>query len=245
MVNKQDIVNGLKRLGVTKETELEVHCSLKSFGRVYEGAETVIDALKETCSDGSIFMPSLRLSPELPLSNADKELGILTKIQILPADCERSAMGIVADTFRKQSDVVTGEGIFRISGWGRNANKAIEGGLNHVIHNNGMALLFGVDIYKLTAMHYVESLLPSEISEMFAPNDKVNKIYPPEKWFIETGCPPVKAWYTIQNMAYDKGLIQDGMIGSCKVMCFKIWDIVGIYEHELRENPYKLYGIEK
>lgn len=227
MVIKQDIVNALKRLGVTKETELEVHSSLRSFGTVCGGAETVIDALKEVCSDGSIFMPSLRLSPELPLSNSDKELGI------------------VADTFRNQSDVVTGKGVFRISGWGRNADKSINGGLDYVIHNNGMALLFGVDIYKLTAMHYVESLLPPKISEIFAPNDQVNKIYPPEKWFIETGCPPVKAWYTIQKMAYDKGLIQDDMIGNCKVMYFKIWDIVGIYERELRENPYKLYGIEK
>lgn len=28
---------------------------------------------------------------------------------------------------------------------------------------------------------------------------------PTEEWFIETGHPPLKAWYTIQSMAYKKG----------------------------------------
>lgn len=30
--------------------------------------------------------------------------------------------------------------------------------LDYAINNNGKALLFGVDIYKLTAMHYAEEL---------------------------------------------------------------------------------------
>lgn len=244
VITEQEIISGLRRLEITSETELEVHCSLSSFGFVSGGPKTVIAALKSTCAHGSIFMPALRLSPELPLTETDKKLGILTKIQILPSNCERSAMGAVADTFRMQPDVMTGEGVFRISGWGRNADKAVSGGLDYVIHNGGMALLLGVDIYKLTAMHYVDNLLPPEIREIFAPDEEVNKVYPPESWLVETGRPPVQAWYTIQNAAYDKGLIQEGLIGDCKVMYFKIWDVVGLYESELRNDPYKLYGIE-
>lgn len=246
MITEDDIVSGFKRLGIKDGTELEVHSSLSSFGTVDGGAETVISALKKSCGEnGSIFMPALRLSPALELTDADKKLGILSKIKILPPDADRTAMGIIADTFRKQPDTKTGDGVFRISGWGKNAQAAVTGGLDHVIHNDGMALLLGVDIYKLTAMHYVEYLLPNEINAIFAPNDEVNKAYPPDEWLVETGQPPVKPWYTIQNMAYEKGLIKDSLIGSCKVMYFKIWDVVRLYENALKTDSFGLYGIKK
>lgn len=243
-VNKQFVIECLEEIGIENGMELEVHSSLSSFGYAEQGAETIISAIKECCGEnGSIFMPSLRTSHEMELTEKDRELGIITKIKILPENCDRSGMGIISDTFRKQSDTQTGEGIYRISGWGRNAHMAVKGGLDYVIHNGGKALLLGVDIYKLTAMHYVESIMPKAINDIFQPNAAVNEVYSPNEWFIETGAPPVKGWYTIQKMAYDKGLIKDSVIGECKVMFFDIWDIVGLYEQELLKNPYKLYGL--
>lgn len=242
-VSKSDIIKGLKDIGIKCGMELEVHASLSSFGYVDGGAETVISALKECVGEsGSIFMPSLRLSANMEITEHDKQSGILSKIKILPENCDRSAMGIIADTFRKQSDTQTGTGIFRVSGWGRNADKAVSGGFDYVIHNGGKALLMGVDIYKLTAMHYVENYLPDEISKIFEPDEFINKKYPPDKWIIETGEPPVKAWYTIQKMAYDNNIITDGFIGRCQIMFFDIWDVISLYQHELKNNPFKLYG---
>ena len=243
-ITKQDIINELLDLGLKSGDEIEVHSSLSSFGYVDGGAETVISALKEVVGEnGSIFMPALRLSKELPLTEQDKFFGITTKIQILPEDCEHSAMGMIADTFRKMPDTITNDGIFRISAWGKSANEVKEG-LQYLIHNGGKALMLGVDIYKLTAMHYVEDLLPDDIKNYFPLNDEINKIYPPDKWMIEAGTFPVKPWCSIQNMAYEKGIIKDCMIGNSKVMFFDIWDVVGLYEQELKINPYKLYGLE-
>lgn len=74
--------------------------------------------------------------------------------------------------------------------------------------------MLGVDIYKLTAMHYVEDLLPDNIKNYFPLSDEINKIYPPDKWMIEAGTFPAKPWYKIQNMAYEKGVIKDGFIGN-------------------------------
>lgn len=75
-LNKQDLINGFCKAGINKGDEIEVHSSLSSFGFVDGGAETVISALKETVGDnGSIFMPALRLSPELPLTEEDKKAG--------------------------------------------------------------------------------------------------------------------------------------------------------------------------
>ncbi len=181
-LNKQDLINGFCKAGINKGDEIEVHSSLSSFGYVDGGAETVISALKEAVGDnGSIFMPALRLSPELPLTEEDKKAGITSKIKILPKNRTHSAMGIIADTFRMMPDTVSGDGIFAVSGWGRNANEA--------------------------------------------------------------GEPPVKPWYSIQAQAYEKGLIREGYIGSCKYMCFGIWDVVGLYRQALETDPPGLYGL--
>lgn len=242
-ITKQDIIKGLLDLGLKSGDEIEVHSSLSSFGYVDGGAETVIAALKEVVGEnGSIFMPALRLSKELPLTEKDKSLGITNKIQILPENCGNSAMGVIADTFRQMPDTITNDGIFRISAWGKSANE-VKDGLQYLIHNGGKALMLGVDIYKLTAMHYVEDLFPDDIKNAFPLSDEINRIYPPDKWFIEAGTFSVKPWYTIQSMAYEKGVIKDGIIGNSKIMFFDIWDVVGLYEQELKNNPYEVYGL--
>lgn len=239
-----DLIKAFREIGIGGGTILEVHSSLSSFGYVEGGAETVIRALKDVVgTEGSIFMPALRLSHELPLSEEDKKFGISIKIKILPEERKRSAMGIIADTFRMQPDTVMGDGIFQISGWGKYADEATKGGLDFAINNGGMALLLGVDIYKLTAMHYVEDAIPGEINKMFANDESINEIYPRDEWLVETKHPSVKPWYTIQALAYEKGLIKEGYIGKCKYMYFNIFNVVSLYKQELENNPYKLYGL--
>ena len=245
-VTKEDIKSALEKLGVEKGMILEVHSSLKSFGKVIGGAQSVIDALKETVTEeGSIFMPALRLSPEMEPTEEDKKLGIKVKIKVLDRDEKKTAMGIIADTFRSLPDTYTGREVISTSGWGKYGKEALTGGLDYAIHNGGKALLFGVDIYKLTAMHYMEVHTPKEINEQYAPSDEVNKIYPPDEWFIETGHPPLKAWYTIQSMAYKKGLIKETYIGNCHVMFFDILDVVSLYAEELKNRPFELWGIKE
>ena len=39
------------------------------------------------------------------------------------------------------------------------------------------ALMLGVDIYKLTAMHYVEGITPDDINKKFEPTDEINQRY--------------------------------------------------------------------
>lgn len=245
MVSKEDIKNGLTELGVKPGMILEVHSSLSSFGQVDGGAITVIDALKEIVTEeGSIFMPALRLSKELELTNEDQELGITVKIKVLPRDEKRTAMGIIADTFRTLPDTYTGADVISTSGWGKHGKEALIGGLRYAIDNGGKALLFGVDIYKLTAMHYVEDSTPEDINKISAPTEEVNKKYPPDEWFMEAGHPPVLAWYKVQDEAMQRGLIKGAYIGDCKVWFMDIKEVISIYENMIKTDPYGLWGLK-
>lgn len=239
-----EIMNELRTLGVKKDMMLEVHCSLCSFGYVEGGANTVIHAIQQTIgNDGALVMPSFQLSPNLPLNDFDKNLGLSAKIKILNNDEEKSAMGIVSDTFRKMPDVITGNGIFRVSAWGKEAGKHAYG-FQHLIDSEGYALLLGVDIYKLSAMHYVESDLPAVIKNKFKPSKEASALYPENEWFIEAWTPAKKPWYTIQQRAYEKDYIRDGLIGKSKCMFFKVKDVVELYREALQSEPLKLFGLE-
>ena len=244
LIRKEDFKKALTDLGLKEGMILEVHSSLSSFGELEGGAETVIESLKEIVTEeGSIFMPALRLSKEMDLTEEDIKLGITVKIKVLAPDEKKTAMGIVADTFRQMSDTYTGTDVISTSGWGKHGVEAVRGGFDYAINNGGKALLLGVDIYKLTAMHYMEGATPDDINSIYEPDEEINSKYPPDKWFIEAGHPPVKAWYKIQEAAYSRGLIRETYIGPCKVMFFDIYDVVSIYRDELLRDPYGLWGI--
>ena len=55
-VTKKDIVDGLKSLFPTQNPTMLVHSSLRSFGTVQGGAETVIDALFEVAGTGTVVV---------------------------------------------------------------------------------------------------------------------------------------------------------------------------------------------
>jgi len=243
-ITKNDIETGLAHLGVKPGMMLEVHCSLSSFGHVDGGALTVIEAIKGLIgTDGAIVMPSYKFSPNLPLSEADKALGLTSKIKLLTDENEKSAMGIVANAFKRMPDVVTGDGTFRVSAWGKDAKQHTATGFQHLIDSNGYALLLGVDIYRMSSMHYVEDCMPAEIENKFAPSEEARKIYPESEWFIEAWEPTAKPWYTIQSRAYEKGYIVDTMIGDAKCMLVQVGNVIELYRHALINEPLELYGL--
>lgn len=241
-ITKDQIVSGLRALGVKPGFALEVHSSLRSFGYVEGGAETVIEALKDAVGGtGAIVMPSFRLSPDYPLTEQDKKLGLTLKIKILQEDEEPSRMGIVSETFRKMPGVRTGKGIFRVSAWGRDAAEHAASGFQRLIDMDGWALLLGVDIHSLSSMHYVE--VPARIEEKFKAPEEAQMLYPPEEWFIEAWKPACDPWGIIQRQAYAKGYIAEGRIGTCKCMLMKIQNVIGLYREALQTDPIGLYGL--
>ena len=245
ILKQKYIEDGFIKLGLQKGMAIEVHSSLSSFGKVEGGANTVISALKNIVTkEGALIMPTFPSS--MPFNLTDKEVkhGITMKVKRLSPDSkERTSMGIISDTFKFLPGVVTGEGEHRVSAWGKDANKHSKG-FDYLLDSHGWALLIGVDIYRLTSMHYKEGKLPQEVREIFKVEDKILKDYPPDEWILEAGVPPVKAWYKIQDEANRRGYIKHHTIGKSKCMFFKVRDVVDIYAKALEENPLELYGLK-
>jgi len=154
-------------------------------------------------------------------------------------------MGLIADTFRQMPGAVRGKGCFQVSAWGKNAKRHASAGFQDIIDHGGYALLLGVNIYRLSAMHYVEDAMPADIKARFRPPPEVSVRYPAEEWFIESFEPSAKPWYEIQAQAYAAGLITDGMIGDSKCMFFPVKPVVELYRQALLTRPYELYGLER
>ena len=117
-MNKADLVNWFRILGVRPGMALEVHSSLSSFGYVEGGADTVIEALMESVgTEGAIVMPSFTISTPLELTKEDKRLNIAEKVKILREDdlTADNGMGVIANTFRDRTDTVLGKGQFRVT----------------------------------------------------------------------------------------------------------------------------------
>jgi len=64
MVNRQDIVEGLHKLGLRIGDVVIVHSSLSSFGKVDGGADTVVDALLDVIGEqGTLIVPTFNAEP--------------------------------------------------------------------------------------------------------------------------------------------------------------------------------------
>jgi aminoglycoside N3'-acetyltransferase len=240
-----DLVGGLHQLGVSRGVVVEVHSSLSRFGWVEGGATTVLDALMAVISpDGTIIMSAYPVSPALPLTDADRDLGITWKVRKLPFDApERTGMGIIADTFRQRADVVCGGDFFRTCAWGHDAEWHVNG-YHGLLAVDGWCLLLGVGIDRCSSMHAAESItIPSEISRCWALPEHVRSVYDPQLWSIGYGSTPDDAWQKVWEEADQRGVIQHGRIGQAECHYFKARSLVGIYKRWRQTDPYGLYGV--
>ena len=97
IVTKDDIISGLSRLGLNAGHKVLVHSSLKSFGYVEGGANTVIDALIESVMpDGTILVPTLTGNKTLSPANPP----------VFDPQNTPCWTGHIPETFRKRPDAI-------------------------------------------------------------------------------------------------------------------------------------------
>ncbi len=247
-LDQSSLEEHFRALGLTRGMAVEVHSSLSSFGHVTGGAEAVIRALMNVVGDeGALVMSAFPVTRPLPLGDSEVARGIVAKIRFLdPSSDAPTGMGVISDTFRRMPGVVTGPGFHRVAAWGKDVAIHAQG-YQHLLDIGGYALLLGVDIHRLTSMHYAEGKvgLPQAVKDIFTPNAEILKDYPPDQWYVEAGAPSVDAWGKIQSEADRLGLIRHRRIGEAECLFFRASDVVGLYEEALRTDPLGLYNLRE
>ena len=173
-VSRAALVDGLRRLGLGGKP-VAVHSSLRSFGRVEDGAETVIAALQDVCS--TVLMPGFQCAakilppPEKRYHRNGCDYAVHFDFVNPPRPFDVSAaplhpkMGLVCHTFARQpgtrrsyhpwhSWLGTGE---HAAPWladhpWESTNRPLES----LAAAGGFVLLLGVDLASCTAVHVAE-----------------------------------------------------------------------------------------
>ena len=156
MLTKQDIVQGLRDLGVHEGMVLMVHASLSALGEVEGGPETVIEALLEAIGpDGTLAMPAMTGDRVFDLENSPSSVGIISETFRKWPGVRRSlhpthsacALGPQAD-FLLDGHIDEPTAVGPGSPWGKLASLP-----------NGYVLLMGVDQDRNTLLHHPEELV--------------------------------------------------------------------------------------
>ncbi len=157
-VTKEILKEKLSALGLKRGMNIIVHSSLKSFGKVDGGADTVIDALCELLTeDGTLVMPSFNHGE--PYRN-----GEIFDISQTP-----TSNGIIPETFRKREGVIRSiNPTHSFAVWGKNKEYytkdhqksgcfGVDSPLYRLMKDDGYCLLLGVGYNSNTFHHCVET----------------------------------------------------------------------------------------
>ena len=126
---KEKIISDLRALGIEPSDTILVHSSLKSLGWVEGGAVTVIEALSESVSNGTLLMPSLSYQ------SVNKENPIFS---VRNSPC---CVGTIPETFRTYSGI---------------GKKSGADGVFRSVHPTHSVCARGVNAEKLTNRHYLD-----------------------------------------------------------------------------------------
>ena len=158
VVTKEILKQGFSDLGIRAGMKLMVHASLKSFGYVEGGADTVIDALMELLTpEGTLMMPSF--NHEAPYLQ-----GEIFDISHTP-----TTNGLIPDTFWRRPGVSRSlNPTHPFAAWGKDRERYTrdhqktsamghDSPLGRLMEDGGYCLLLGVGYGRNTFHHYVES----------------------------------------------------------------------------------------
>ncbi len=160
-VTAEDIIAGLRDLGINSNSTILVHSAMSSFGHVEGGANTVIQALLNTVSDGNVIVPTLTGT-----ANDGPDRPPIFDVRSTPC-----WTGIIPETFRKREGALRSlHPTHSVSVIGRDASYITGDHVNSITpcdeHSpyyinalmKGFIVLIGVDFESNTTVHCCEEL---------------------------------------------------------------------------------------
>ena len=230
-VTKKRIVEGLRELGVTPGMGVMVHSSLKSFGPVDGGAQTVVEALMEAVTpQGTLMMPSFNHG--VPFKRGGP--GFYDPAQTPTIN------GAIPDCFWRQPGVSRSlDPTHPIAAWGKNSreytahhHRTLTMGplspLGRLSADDGYGLLLGVSYAANTFHHVVEMSTGApclgqrtEAYRVLLPDGR--KVMGRTWGWREAACPINDDHLYDLEMA-KRGLHRQVLIGGCKATLFRLKD---------------------
>jgi len=244
MYTKNDIVQGLKNLGITPTDTLLVHSSMKAIGEIEGGADTVLDAFLDYMKDGLLIFPTHTWAQ------------MNDEYDIFRPSTEPSCVGLLSNFFMKRPNVLRSlHPTHSVAACGVDAKDYTsgeeewdspcprEGCWGKLYDRNAKILFLGCSLKKNTFLHGVEewNLIPNRLTD----THRKYKIVTPEGNLIDR---PLRGHHNpIGDISYNydkmqgpllqKGIAVKGFIGDAEsVLC----DAVGMADLTssfLKRNP--------
>lgn len=238
VIGRDDIVQGLRDLGVREGDVLMVHSALSSIGRVQGGAQTVIDALIEAVGpSGTIAMPTLYIPS-------------ITSGEVFEVNKSPSQMGEITETFRKRQGAVrsvhpthpiaaSGARAAELTADHAKAPTACGLGtpFSKLIEWGGKVLLLGVDQDRNTLLHTAEDYADSPyLTPRFAryrdPADgRVKEIT------LEKFPGPHRDFIGLDPLFREAGVMRIGKIGEAVCRLMDAAGTVRVAVNALKKDP--------
>jgi aminoglycoside 3-N-acetyltransferase len=245
--HKQDIVQGLRSLGLNQGDLVLVHSSLSSLGYVEGGADTVIDALLEVLgNDGTLLMPSFQ---------AGLEFFILQSVSVFDLRSSPSELGIISETFRRRSGVIRSiNPTHSVAGIGKYAKEILSdhqtcnvsvgknSPFDKVVHMKGKILLLGVLHNSNTTLHLIENLngAPTLSRQQF--NAEVIDMEG-KRWTVPTFAhmPGLKRRYNrVEEELLTASIQINGTIGAANAKLIQALPMAELIGSKIRKDPLYL-----
>jgi len=223
-VGRQELVLGLKKLGVKEGTCLLVHSALSRIGFVEGGADTFIDALLEAVGkEGTVMVPTLTGSDKLNKDNPPV---------FDPANTP-CWTGKIPETFRKRKDAVRSlHPTHSVSAIGKQAEYFIKGHEDclmpcdvnspywKVAEKGGYFLFVGVNLDSCTFFHTLEELTgapyhmqPDKVkAKIITPGGEITRELYLHKYGTEVFFGKVEEWFE------KKRVLKKGKVGEADVI---------------------------
>lgn len=247
VVSQQDILTGLRALGIAPGDGVMVHSSLKSFGRVEGGAATVIAALMAAITpDGTLLMPTFNHGQAFESGGPG---------YFDPAETP-TLNGAIPDRFWRLPGVRRSlDPTHAFAAWGRHSQRYIQyhhrtltmgpqSPLGLLCADGGYALLLGVGYDSNTFHHVVEMTTGApclgQRSEAYTVRLPDGRQVLGRTWGWRGGFCPINdpAIYGAEIAA--RGLQRTVLIGGCQAILYRLQDGFEVIATLLREGTGEL-----
>jgi len=231
-VTKEDIEEGLRRLGLGRNDLVMVHSSLSSLGYVVGGADAVIDALLETVGpEGTVAMPTYSINAFKYVEEEDRCYELSEEF-MEPYDPEKTPVwtGLLPETFRKRKNAIRSlSPRYSIAAIGPKAREMAEGDWGEKLQElDGYVLMLGV---KITNNSLAEGAAVYALGEAGYKEKIVRK----GRYAITLG--PWPDLTKMEELYKKEGVMKVGRIGQATARLLKARPMVSLTMEAVKSDP--------